>query len=142
VRAKAILETVLYAPDPATCAAFYREVFGLEELRAQPGRFNFLRCGTQMLLLFAPQASADPAQQNGIPGHGAQGPGHVCFGVATGDELEDWQRHLAASGIGIEHCHRWPGGGRSLYLRDPAGNSVEIAETRIWPGLGGGGEIS
>lgn len=138
MRAKSILETVLYAADPEACAAFYREIFGLEELRAVPGRFNFLRCGPQMLLIFAPQQSRDQTQQNGIPPHGAQGQGHICFGVATAEELEAWQRHLAACGIGIEHCHDWPGGGRSLYLRDPAGNSVELAETRIWPGLGDG----
>ena len=26
----------------------------------------------------------------------------------------------------------WPGGGQSFYVRDPAGNSVEFAEARIW----------
>ena len=28
----------------------------------------------------------------------------------------------------------WPNGARSLYFRDPAGNSVEIAEPRLWFG--------
>lgn len=142
MQAKSILETVLYSSDPEGCATFYRQVFGLEEVHSQPKRFSFLRCGTQMLLIFAPEVSADPARQTGIPAHGSQGPGHVCFGVATRDELEKWQKHLAIFRIGIEHFHDWPGGGRSLYLRDPAGNSVEIAETRIWPGLGGGAEIA
>ena len=53
MRVTAILETVLYADDPAACAAFYVEVLGLTETRAVPGRFNFLRCGQQMLLIFA-----------------------------------------------------------------------------------------
>ena len=26
----------------------------------------------------------------------------------------------------------WPRGGASLYLRDPAGNSVELAPGKIW----------
>jgi len=26
----------------------------------------------------------------------------------------------------------WPQGGRSIYFRDPAGNSLEFAEPRIW----------
>ncbi|MEE9589465.1 MAG: glyoxalase/bleomycin resistance/extradiol dioxygenase family protein, partial [Hyphomicrobiaceae bacterium] len=26
----------------------------------------------------------------------------------------------------------WPGGGRSIYFRDPSGNCLEIAEPRIW----------
>jgi catechol 2,3-dioxygenase-like lactoylglutathione lyase family enzyme len=35
-------------------------------------------------------------------------------------------------GIAVEAEVTWPGGGRSLYFRDPAGNSLEIAEARIW----------
>jgi hypothetical protein len=27
---------------------------------------------------------------------------------------------------------RWPRGGRSLYVRDPGGNSIELASPRIW----------
>jgi hypothetical protein len=26
----------------------------------------------------------------------------------------------------------WPGGGRSIYFRDPAGNSVELGTPAIW----------
>ena len=40
--------------------------------------------------------------------------------------------HLEGAGIAIEADFEWPGGGRSLYVRDPAGNSVEFAEPRIW----------
>lgn len=132
MRATTILETVLYAENPEDCAAFYRKVFGLEELRKVAGRFNFLRCGRQMLLIFAPEQSSDPNQQSGIPAHGARGAGHICFGAASHNEFENWQKHLADLGVEIEHLHAWPGGGRSIYLRDPAGNSVEIAEDRIW----------
>ena len=42
MQATAILETVLYADDPAACAAFYIQTLGLTELRAVPGRFR--RC--------------------------------------------------------------------------------------------------
>lgn len=79
MRVTAILETVLYADDPAACAAFYVEVLGLTETRAVPGRFNFLRCGQQMLLIFAPGPSSDPAQQRGIPAHGAKGRAMCAF---------------------------------------------------------------
>jgi catechol 2,3-dioxygenase-like lactoylglutathione lyase family enzyme len=132
MRATAILETVLYAEDPQSCAAFYTRHFGLTELRAVPGRFNFLRCGTQMLLIFAPGPASDPDQQGEIPAHGARGPGHICFRAETAAELAAWRNALTEAHIPIEHEHRWPGGGHSLYLRDPAGNSVEIAEARIW----------
>ena len=32
----------------------------------------------------------------------------------------------------IEQAVEWPQGGRSLYFRDPAGNSLEVASPRIW----------
>jgi predicted enzyme related to lactoylglutathione lyase len=37
--------------------------------------------------------------------------------------------------VAIEKIVDWPGGGRSLYFRDPAGNSLELATPRIW-GIG------
>jgi len=36
------------------------------------------------------------------------------------------------NGVPIESEVRWPRGGRSLYVRDPAGNSVEIASPALW----------
>ena len=127
MRVTAILETVLYADDPAACAAFYVEVLGLTETRAVPGRFNFLRCGQQMLLIFAPGPSSDPAQQRGIPAHGAKGAGHVCFRADTAAELDAWKTRLQTMGQPIEHEHDWPGGaGRSTCAIPP--------ETRSnWP---------
>jgi catechol 2,3-dioxygenase-like lactoylglutathione lyase family enzyme len=35
-------------------------------------------------------------------------------------------------GIVIEADFEWPQGGRSIYFRDPAGNSIEIANPKIW----------
>ena len=35
-------------------------------------------------------------------------------------------------GVEIEVDYLWPGGGRSIYFRDPAGNSLEFAEPSIW----------
>jgi catechol 2,3-dioxygenase-like lactoylglutathione lyase family enzyme len=59
------------------------------------------------------------------------GPGHICF-RATAAEIGAWAARLAAKGIAIEADFEWPGGGRSIYFRDPAGNCLEIAEPRIW----------
>jgi catechol 2,3-dioxygenase-like lactoylglutathione lyase family enzyme len=132
MRAESILETVIYAEDPQGCGAFYTRVFGLSETRSVPGRFSFLRCGGQMLLIFAPGPASDPAQQHGIPAHGASGAGHLCFRAADAADLARWRRHFDSLGIAIEHEHRWEGGGRSIYIRDPAGNSVEVAEAAIW----------
>ncbi len=65
------------------------------------------------------------------PAHGPQGPGHICFRAEASD-LDRWRSHFEQAGIAIEADFEWPGGGRSIYVRDPAGNSVEFAEPRIW----------
>ena len=135
----AILETILYATDLAAAEAFYRDVLGLEVYSRVPGRQVFLRCGAQMLLIFNPDATSKPPPPDArapVPPHGARGAGHVCF-AATASELFAWRRHLEASGIAIEADFEWPNPspekrGRSIYFRDPAGNSVELAEPRIW----------
>ena len=51
---------------------------------------------------------------------------------ASAQEIERWKDHLAANGVVIESDFEWPQGGRSIYFRDPAGNSIEFAEPRIW----------
>ncbi len=47
-----------------------------------------------------------------------------------------WKDRLSALGVAIEAEVAWPGGGRSIYIRDPAGNSVELVTPQIWR-LGG-----
>jgi catechol 2,3-dioxygenase-like lactoylglutathione lyase family enzyme len=37
-----------------------------------------------------------------------------------------------SEGVAVESEVAWPQGGRSIYFRDPAGNSLECAEARIW----------
>ncbi len=130
-RATAILETVLYATDLDAAEAFYRDIFGLQVLRRLPGKFVFFRLAGGMLLIFDPVDSAREDPANPIPRHGAHGPGHLCFRAEAGD-LPAWEAHLAAHGIAIEARHQWPGGARSIYLRDPAGNSVELGEAKMW----------
>ena len=66
-----------------------------------------------------------------VPPHGTQGPGHVCF-AASAAEIDAWATRLGQAGIEIEEDFEWPQGGRSIYFRDPAGNSLEFAEPRIW----------
>jgi catechol 2,3-dioxygenase-like lactoylglutathione lyase family enzyme len=109
--------------------SFYRDVLGLELECRQQGRHVFFRCGQRMLLLFNPLASREAAGD--IPPHGALGAGHVAFAV-TADELPAWRAWLVERGVAIEKEMEWPGGGKSLYFRDPAGNSLELAEARIW----------
>lgn len=128
-----VLETVLYVSDLAAAEQFYRNVLGMEPFSKASGRQLFYRCGNQVLLLFNPEATSKPPPANAlpVPPHGASGPGHVCF-RASADEIEAWRGRLLASGIDIEADFEWPGGGRSIYFRDPAGNCLEFAEPRIW----------
>lgn len=132
MRARAVLETCLYVDDLIAAEDFYRRVLGLELVSVQPDRHCFFRCGSGMLLLFRPAASR---QSDGeIPAHGAQGPGHVAF-AAQPDELLAWRIWLRSQQVPIEQEVEWPSGGHSIYFRDPAGNSLELATPRLW-GLG------
>jgi catechol 2,3-dioxygenase-like lactoylglutathione lyase family enzyme len=128
-----ILETVLYVDDLDVAAQFYTRVLGLTPYGRVPGRHVFFTCGEQMLLLFVPSQTetADATAKFAVPTHGARGAGHVCF-RASAAELARWRDHLSARGVAIEAEVVWPGGGRSIYFRDPAGNSLEFAEPRIW----------
>jgi len=128
MRAREILEACVYAADLEAAEGFYTEVMGMEVITRVEGRHVFFRCGGRVFLVFNPAATA---RGGAIPGHGASGPGHVCFAVRE-DEIEGWRAHLRARGVEIETDFAWPDGGRSLYLRDPAGNSVELGTPAIW----------
>lgn len=130
---RGILETVLYAADLDAAEAFYGDVLGLARIAREGSRHVFFRCGDQVLLIFNPVETTKPPSTGAlpVPPHGAVGPGHACF-RATADEIGIWRRRLADAGIAIESDFEWPQGGHSIYFRDPAGNSVEFAEPRIW----------
>lgn len=128
-----VLETSLYAGDLAAAERFYSDVLGLALHARVAGRHVFFRCGAGMLLVFDPAGTDQPSSVGGqiVPPHGARGPGHAAFAVAERD-LDAWRARLTAHGVAIESEVTWPGGGRSLYFRDPAGNSLELATPRIW----------
>ncbi|MDN2583930.1 VOC family protein [Aquibium sp. ELW1220] len=130
----AILESALYVADLDAAEAFYGDVLGLERIAKVDGRHVFFRCGPGILLLFQPDATMVPPAPEArlpVPPHGARGQGHLCFS-ASADEIDRWKAHLLASGIAVEADFEWPQGGRSIYFRDPSGNSLEFAEPRIW----------
>jgi catechol 2,3-dioxygenase-like lactoylglutathione lyase family enzyme len=122
-----VLETGLYARDLDAAEGFYHGMLGLDVLLRQEGRHVFFRCGAGTVLVFKPGAT----QMSDTVPHGSVGAGHVAFAVET-DRLRAWRRHFSANGIDIEHIERWGGGKRSLYVRDPAGNSVELATPTLW----------
>lgn len=129
-----ILETALYVDDLDEAEAFYAEVMGLERIAKVDGRHVFFRCGDGVLLLFDSDKTVQPPAPDArlpVPPHGTSGAGHLCF-RGTEDEIERWKTRLEGRGIVIEADFEWPQGGRSIYFRDPAGNSIEIANPKIW----------
>ncbi|MEL7300050.1 MAG: VOC family protein [Pseudomonadota bacterium] len=127
----AILETALYVDDLDTAHAFYAGVLGLDEVLHVPGRHRFYGCGPGMLLLFIAEATREMTGPLPVPTHGADGPGHLCLRVPRA-ELDTWVVRLTSEGIEIEADFEWPTGARSIYCRDPAGNSIEFAEPALW----------
>ncbi len=129
----AILESALYVNDLDAAEAFYRDILGLDLLSKVPDRHAFFRCGQSVLLLFNAEATRQPPEPGKlpVPPHGTVGQGHLCFS-ANADEIERWAETLAAEGVAVESDFIWPNGGRSIYFRDPSGNSIEFAEPRIW----------
>lgn len=131
------LETALYADDLESATAFWHDIMGLSVISAVPGRHVFFRVSespVQVLLVFRAEATLIPPTPDAkfpAPPHGSRGPGHFCL-AASKDQIEGWKTHLAKHGVEIEADFYWPSGGRSIYFRDPAGNSIEIADPVIW----------
>jgi len=128
-----VLETALYADDLDAVEAFYGGILGLEKISRGGNRHVFYRCGPGVLLIFNSGETLKPHEPGAlpVPPHGTKGHGHVCFRVDSND-IEAMAERLKAASVDIEADFHWPNGGRSIYFRDPAGNSLECAEPRIW----------
>jgi len=128
-----ILETALYAEDLDAAETFYGGVLGLEKILRAGNRHVFFRCGQGILLIFNPAETVKPSSPDAlpVPPHGTTGPGHLCF-LMGAEAIDRMTEKLNKAGIVIESDFCWPNGARSIYFRDPAGNSLECAEPRLW----------
>lgn len=128
-----VLETALYATDLDAAERFYVGVVGLSRVMREGSRHLFLRAEGSMVLIFNPLETPIPAPPDAlpVPPHGAHGPGHVAFDAGTRG-IEGWRARLAAMGVPVEARVDWSNGAVSIYVGDPAGNSVEFAERRLW----------
>ena len=124
-----VVETAAYVDDLDRAERFYRDVLGLEVIGREAGRHVFFRVGdSDVLLLFQPETTL---RGDTLPAHGCRGPIHFALGIASGT-LDDWRQRLGQCGVTIEKEVEWPRGGRSLYFRDTAGNSVELITPGLW----------
>jgi catechol 2,3-dioxygenase-like lactoylglutathione lyase family enzyme len=114
---------VLTVADPDRTAAFYREVLGMEEVVFGGGR-RALSFGTQKINLHQAGAEFQPAARKPTPGSA-----DLCFLV---ESLQDVIARLGQSGVTIEEGPVTRTGAcsplRSVYIRDPDGNLVELSE--------------
>jgi catechol 2,3-dioxygenase-like lactoylglutathione lyase family enzyme len=130
---KAVLEAALYVDDLQRAEAFYGSLLGLEFVSRMEGRHAFFRCGQVIVLLFNAEATRIPSANITlpVPVHGSTGAGHLCFRAEV-SEIDTWKEKLEVAGVAIEADFEWPNGGRSIYFRDPSGNSLEFGEAKIW----------
>ncbi|MFP3852841.1 MAG: VOC family protein [Anaerolineales bacterium] len=127
MRAASVYETVIYASDLEAAANFYREVLGLKLIR-QSDLLLVFECPPGVLLIFEPDKASKPGRD--VPSHGTSGAGHIAFS-AQYEDFDRWRDHLQKHGIEIEKEVDW-GGAHSIYIRDPAGNSLELATPNLW----------
>ncbi len=142
MKPRSILETVLYNADLESARWFYETALGLPVVTEFDGvGFGCRVDADHVLLIFDPRESDKPGRS--VPIHGARGPGHVALRIGD-DEYDGWMGRLSALGVMVEHEHVWEGSvwrntGRSIYVRDPYGNSVELITADIWADAPGSG---
>lgn len=126
-----IHETCLYADDLAAMVRFYTAVLGLRKVSDMAMRGITLRVDAKsVLLIFNPNETRQPHAQ--VPAHGAIGPGHCAFSIPP-VSLVEWRAHLSKCNVSIEREVTWESGATSLYVRDPAENSIELIVGELWP---------
>lgn len=128
-RILSIIETGIYVDDLDAAEEFYGRILGLPVIQKEPDRHVFFQVGdSDVLLVFLPETTLTG---DVLPSHGAKGPGHFAMGIEE-QSLDQWREHLNSHGITIEQEVEWPRGGKSIYFRDPAKNSVELVTPGLW----------
>ena len=130
-----ILETALYVSDIKRAAEFYRRLFGFPTLLENERLVALDVSGRSVLLLFPEGGTTDPFPVPGggvIPPPGGTGGGyHFAFSIDS-EDVEAWQVRLDSEGVAVESVVTWPGGAKSLYVRDPDGNLAELITPGFW----------
>jgi len=126
-----IYETVVYGDDLKEMTRFYADVLGLRLIDGPDSLVAAFRVADGgVLLMFDPSQSGVPGRA--APSHGSAGRGHIAFTV-PGGALDRWRDRFRTLSVTIEREVDWGDGACSIYVRDPAGNSVELTEHELWP---------
>ena len=114
---------VLTVADLTATKRFYCDGLGMELVTFSGGR-HALAFGRQKINLHIKGQELEPKARTPLPGSGD-------FCLISDQPLEDWIAHLAKHEIAIELMPSPRTGAtgpiRSIYLRDPDGNLVEIS---------------
>jgi catechol-2,3-dioxygenase len=112
-----ICELTLEARDMTSLERFYTRAFGLEVLARGDDRIWLAAGDDARLGLWTP----------GEKEFGDEGGRHVHFAFAASrGTLEALVGRLRSHGADVRGPEEHPGGDRSLYVRDPEGNVVEV----------------
>lgn len=111
-----LAELTLETNHPERLSHFYIELLGLELISRQPDRIWLALSHDTRLGLWAP----------GPKEFGDRGGSHVHFAFAASrDRLPELAERIRGAGIEVRGPVEHPGGDRSIYFRDPAGNLLE-----------------
>ena len=124
----ALAEIVLWMHDRERMLAFYRDLFGLEQISGPQVPASFLKVsdgpgGIPGMIVLSPHpepAGSFPPEKRARPLH------HLAFNVSV-DRYDALRSACEASGLAVrEGIHPVLKGVRTFYVDDPEGNEVEV----------------
>jgi catechol 2,3-dioxygenase-like lactoylglutathione lyase family enzyme len=125
LRTQGIAHFTLPVTDMARSVAFYKEVVGLELVRASD-HLAFFRSGKDHIVLALSELPPAPIDENATSSNV-----HQAFIVESRD-FEDSLAFLASKNVRVVYQDERAGGsvfaGRSAYFHDPDGNMLEIID--------------
>ena len=130
----AILETCLSVTNLARSRDFYSGLFGYSVMKSDERFCSLSIEGRQILILFLKGSDPDGTTLpfGFIPAHGSSGQSHIGFSIPK-ESLPAWRERLIKHSVPIESSFAWPGGGVSIYFRDPDGHLLELLTPGVWP---------
>ena len=128
-----ILESSIYVDNLNRSVEFYQSIFQWQAMERDDRLCAFNVSGRQVFLVFRRGGTVNSinTESGVIPGHDGSGQTNVAFSIAQSD-LSKWEAWLREKGVTIESQKEWPGGGQSLYFRDPDGHLLELATPGTW----------